>query len=101
MSNGKAMIIHLIVGLIRKKLYKMSQYFAKSYRTYGRDINVKVDSSQFVDYATKTYFKNATGVDTFGLALKPNLAKLKTEVDKIDIDKLETVPVDLANLTMQ
>ena len=97
MSNGKAMIINLIVGLIKNKLYKMSRYFAKSCKTYGRDINVKADSS---NYATKTYSKNATGVDTSGLALKPNLAKLKAEVDKIDIDKLRTVPVGLDKLTM-
>ena len=27
MLNGKVMAIHLIVGLIKKALYKMSQYF--------------------------------------------------------------------------
>ena len=32
-------------------------------------------------------------------ASKPNLACLKTEVDKIDVDKLKTVPVDLAKLS--
>ena len=39
MSNGKVMIIHLIVRLIKKPLYKMSQYFPKPYRTFGGDIN--------------------------------------------------------------
>ena len=48
------MIIHLIVGLIKKTLYKMSQYFPKPFRTFGRDINVKVDLS---NYATKTDLK--------------------------------------------
>ena len=51
------MIIRLIVGLIKKTLYKMSQYFPKPYRTFGRDTNVKVDLS---NYATKTDLKNAT-----------------------------------------
>ena len=48
--NGKAMIIHLITGLIKKALYKMSQYFSKSYEPFGGAINVKVDLSS---YATK------------------------------------------------
>ena len=46
------MIIHLIAGLIKKILYKMSQYFPK---LYGRDINVKVD---LFDYITKTELKS-------------------------------------------
>ena len=50
MLNGKVMIIHLIVGLIKKTLYKMSQYFPKPYEPFGGDINVKVDLS---NYATK------------------------------------------------
>ena len=43
MLNGKAMIIHLIVALIKKTLHKMSQYFPEPYKPFGRDINVKVD----------------------------------------------------------
>ena len=46
----------------------------------------------------KTDLKNATHVDTSSLALKTNLASLKTEVDKLDIDKLAPVPVDLRKL---
>ena len=72
----------------------MSQYFPKSFRSFGRNINVKVDLS---NYATKTDLKNVTHVDTSSFALKTNLASLKTEVDKLDIDKLATVPVDLIN----
>ena len=52
MSNGKVMIIRLIVGLIKKTLYKTSKYFPKP---FNRDINVKVFLS---DYATKTELKN-------------------------------------------
>ena len=50
-------------------------------------------------YATKTYLKNVTHVDTSKFALKTNLPKLKTEVDKLDIEKLVPVPVDLSKLS--
>ena len=50
------------------------------------------------NYATKTDLKNVTHVDTSSFALKTNLASLKTEVDKLDIDKLGPVPVDLSRL---
>ena len=74
----------------------MSQYFPKSFRSFGRNINVKVDLS---NYATKTDLKNVTHIDTSSFALKTNLANLKTEVDKLDIDKLAPVPVDLSKLS--
>ena len=74
----------------------MSQYFPKPYEPFGGDIIVKVDLS---NYATKMYLKNASHVDVSSFALKSNLASLKTEVDKIDADKLKTVPVDLAKLS--
>ena len=60
-------------------LYKMSQYFPKPYEPFSRDINVKVDLS---NYATKTDIKNISHVDTLSFALKTNLANLKTDVDK-------------------
>ena len=50
-------------------------------------------------YATKTDLKNVTRVDTSSFVLKTNLANLKTEVDKFDIDKLVPVPVDLSKLS--
>ena len=62
----------------------MSQYFPKTCRSFGGNINVKVDLSH---YATKTDLKNVTHVDTSSFALKINLANLKTEVDKLAIDK--------------
>ena len=71
----------------------MIQYFPKPYEPFGGEINVKVDLS---DYATKTDLKNVSNVDVSSFAPKSNLASLKTEVDKIDADKLKTVPVDLA-----
>ena len=74
----------------------MSQYFPKPYEPFGGDINVKVDLS---NYATKTDIKNISHVDTSSFALKPNLASLKTEVDKWITDKLVSVPVDLNELS--
>ena len=90
------MRIRSIVGLIKKKLYKMSQYFPKPYEPFDGDINVKVGLS---NYATKADVKNITDVDTSSFALKTNLANLNTEVDKLDIDKLVPVPADLSKLT--
>ena len=74
----------------------MGQYFPKLYKTFGRDINVKVDLSTYV---TKTDLKNATAADTSKLVAKPDLPSLKANVDKIDVDKLNTVPVDLSKLS--
>ena len=74
----------------------MSQYFPKTYELFGGDINVKVDLS---NCATKTDLKNVSQVGVSSFALKSNLASLKTEVDKLDIDKLVTVPVDLSKLS--
>ena len=74
----------------------MSQYFPKPFRSFGGNINIKVDLS---NYATKADIKNITHVDTSRFALKTNLASLKTKVDKLDIDKLAPVPVDLSKLS--
>ena len=74
----------------------MSQYFPKPCEPFGGDINVKVDLSS---YATEADIKNISHVDTSGFALKTNLASLKTEVDKSDIDKLAPVPTDLSKLS--
>ena len=75
----------------------MSQYFPP-YRNSGGDIKVELDLS---NYAAKTNFKNVTYVDFSSFASKTNLASasLKTEVDKIDVNELNTVPVDLAKLS--
>ena len=74
----------------------MSDYFRRCYKHFDGDISVKVDLS---NYATKTDLKNVSHIDVSSFALKSNLASLKTEVDKIDADKLKTVPVDLAKLS--
>ena len=74
----------------------MSQYFPKPYEPFGGDINVKVDLS---NYATKPDLKNVLHVDVRSFALKSNLASLRTEVDKLDIDKLVPVLVDSSKLS--
>ena len=98
MLNGKAIIIYLIVGLIKKKtLYKISQYFSKPYRIFGGDINVKVN---LPDYATKLDLKNETWVDRSKVAAKFDLTSLKAEIGKIDFDKLKAVPVNISKLSI-
>ena len=67
------MIIPLIAGLRKKTLYKMSQYFPKPYKSFGGDINVKIDLS---NYATKDDIKNITHVDTLSFALETNVARV-------------------------
>ena len=74
----------------------MNEYFFSRSRMFRRDRKVKLDSS---NYATKIDLKTVTHVDVSSFASKTNLASLKTEVDKLDIPKLSTVPVDLAKIT--
>ena len=73
----------------------MSKYYPKPYKPFSGDINVKVDLS---NYARKTDIKTISHVDTSSFALKTNLADLRTEVDKLDVEKLAPVPVDLSKL---
>ena len=73
----------------------MSQYFP-SYRSSKSNIKVELDLSS---YATKTDLKNVIYVDVTSFVSKTNLTNLKTEVDKIDADKLKNVSVDLAKLS--
>ena len=68
----------------------MSQYFPKPYKTFEENINIKVDLSDL---------KNTSHVDTWRFAVKTNLASLKTEVDKLDIEKLVPVSDDLSKLS--
>ena len=74
----------------------MSKFYLKPYKAFGKGIKVKVDVS---NYVTKTDFKNVTHVDTSSFALKANLAHLKPEAYKLDINKLVPVPTDLSKLS--
>ena len=73
----------------------MSTYYPP-YKSSSQNIKVELD---LANYATKDDAKNITRVDVSSFASKTNLAALKTETDKIDVDKLKTGPVDLAKLT--
>ena len=73
----------------------MSQYYPP-YKSSSNNIKVELD---LANYTTKTDLKNITHVDVRGFASKTNLAALKTEVDKIDPDKLKAIPTDLTKLT--
>ena len=78
----------------KRVYYKMSYY--PPYKSSSNNIKVKLD---LTNYATKTDLKNITQVDVSSFASKTNLAALKTEGDKLDVNKLKTAPVDLAKLT--
>ena len=73
----------------------MSTYYTP-YKSSSNNIKVELD---LTNYATKNDLKNITHVDVSSFASKTNLAALKTEVDKLDVDKLKKAPVDLAKLT--
>ena len=72
----------------------MSEYFSKP-KSLRANVKVELDLS---NYATKAELKNATGVDTSDFAKKTDLAHLKSDVDKLDIDKLKNEPNNLSNL---
>ena len=72
----------------------MSEYFSEP-KSSGGKVKVELDLS---NYATKADLKNATGVDTSKFAKKVDLANLKSNVDKLDIDKLKNAPSGLNRL---
>ena len=73
----------------------MSTYYPP-YRSSSNNIKVELD---LANYAAKTDLKNITHADASSFASKTNLAALKTEIDKIDVDKLKTTSIDLAKLS--
>ena len=72
----------------------MSQYFPKSYEPFSGDIKVKVE---FSNYATEIDIRNISDIDTSSFTLKSNLTGLKTEVDKLDINKLKRLSNNSSN----
>ena len=73
----------------------ISQYYLP-YKSSSNNIKVELDLS---NYARKKDINDIAQVDVSGFVSKTNLAALKTEVDKIDADKLKTIPADLAKLS--
>ena len=83
----------------RVRTSKFKNIFAKGYTpNWSTEIFIKVELD-LTNYATKTDLKIITHIDVSGYASKTNLAALKSEVDKIDVDKLKTTPADLAKLS--
>ena len=72
----------------------MNEYFPKS-KSLGANMKVELG---LPNYARKAYLKTAIGVDTSDFAKRTGLANLKSDVDKVDIDKLKNVPSNLSNL---
>ena len=94
-ENYKRLNYNIIKQSLVYKTYKMSIYYPP-YVSSSNNIKVELD---LTNYVTKTDLKNITHTDFSSFANKTNLAALKTKVDKIDTDKLKTVPDDLAKLS--
>ena len=90
-GNYRKLNYNIIKQSLVYKTFKMSTYYPP-YKSSSNNIKVELD---LTNYATKTVLKNIT----HSFASKTNLAALKNEVDKIDVDKLKTVPDDLAKLS--
>ena len=90
----KKLLVVFMIKNYEKVDYKMSYY--PPYKSSSNNVKVELD---LTNYATKKDLKNITHVDVSNFASKTNLAALKTEVDKVDTDKLKTAPSDLAKLT--
>ena len=91
----KKLLVVFMIENYKRVYYKMSTYYPP-YKSSSNNIKVELD---LTNYVTKADLKNITHVDVSSFASKTNLAALKTEVGKIDADRLNTVPVDLAKLT--
>ena len=92
--NNEEIIVSFMIENYKRVYYKMSYY--PPYKSSSNNIKVEL---HLTNYATKTDLKNITHVDVSSFASRTNLVALKSEVDKIDTDKLKTAPVDLSKLT--
>ena len=79
----------------QKDIIWMSEYFPKP-KFLGGNVKVELNLS---NYVTKADLKQATGVDTLKVAKTVDLTGFKSEIDKLDIEKLETTPADLSTLS--
>ena len=94
-ENYKKLNYNITKQSLVYKTYKMSTYYPP-YKSSSSNIKVELG---LTNYATKTDLENITHTDVSSFASKTNLAELKTEIDKIDVDKLKTVPDDLAKFS--
>ena len=99
MSNGKVMIVYLIAGLI--KILSVILLYKKWTSISQNVMNhlVEILKLKLSNHATKEDISNISHIDTSSFALKTSLSSLKTKGDKVDIDKLVPVPVDLSTLS--
>ena len=95
-TNQKEFRIETVIKRKGSKLHVKRKGYNDSFNSW---IEKKDLIKWLSTYATKNDLTNVTHVDVSSFASKTNLASLKTEVDKIDVDKLKTVPVDLAKLS--
>ena len=96
MLNGKDKIICLIVGSMKNIWHKWVDVFQN--RNIGTNVKAELDLS---NYATKADFKNAIGVDTSDFAKNTDLANLKSDIYKLDTDKLKSLPTGLCSLKIK
>ena len=96
MFCGKVMVIHTTDGLIKKVLIYKRSYFPEPYTHSKKKIKVELDLSS---YARKSDLKNATGIDTLKVVKEVDLASLKSDADKLDINKVKIVLADLYKLS--
>ena len=94
MLNGKATIVVFNSWIDKKYIIEMSEYFLKP-KSFRANMKLQLDLS---NYATNIDFKNAAGVDASDFAKKTDLTSLKSDMDKLDIDKLENLPSNLNSL---
>ena len=99
MSDGKVMIVYLIAGLI--KISSVILLYKKWTSIFQNVMNhlVEMLKLKLSNQATKEDISNISHIDTSSFALKTSLSSLKTKGDKVDIDKLVPVPVDLSTLS--
>ena len=97
MLNRKGYDNSFNIWIDKKATVKMSEYFPRT-KSLGTNVKVELDLS---NYATKTDLKSATGVDTSTFTIQVDLASLKSNVDKLEIDKLKNVPNNLSNLKIK
>ena len=95
--NAKGYNKLFISWIDKKDIVWMSEYFPKP-KSLWANVKVELDLS---NYATKADLKNASGVDTSDFANKTNLVNLKSEIVKLDIDKLKNITIGLSSLKSQ
>ena len=95
-SENVIMIVHLIVGLIKKISLHEMIFFPEPYTHSKNIIKFELDLS---NYATKSDLKEGAGVDISTFAKKGDLVHLKSDVDDLGFGKLKTVPVDLSKIS--